>query len=396
MGDLDGVRVCELVHHGLPFDPRVWKSAEALAKHGADVDVVLLRSPGQEYHEESLPFHLERLACPSAASRHPWRFLTGNIAFHRHLKGRRYDVVHANDGSTLLGAALLARSSGAALVYDSHEFFPGYLPAATSLRTRVANALHVNLLVERCFIWRADAVIAVSESIASELQRHYSLETRPTVIRNVPRMVRRADLDRGYLRRVIDVPADRPLVSHVGAVTARRGAESAIHAVARTEDAVLALVGPVDPSYRERLEEVARQLGVSDRVRIAGAVPYDDVVHAVSSSDLVLYLPSPATMSQSIRLSLPNKLFEAVMARVPVVMPALPEIQRVVEQYGIGVCVNPADPQAAALAIDSILASPGGPELDARLDAAADALAWETEQERLFDLYRRVLAARTA
>lgn len=390
--ELEGRRVCAIVHHSNDFDPRVWKTARALQSQGALVDVVLLAEPGRLYqHDLSMPFRIERLHSPNPASRHPLRFVVGNMQFQRHLKHRRYDVIHANDGSTLLVAASVARRCGAVLVYDAHEYFPGYMPKAATAPGKISNALHVNTLVERAFIRRADAVIAVSDGISDALTNHYRLEVAPTVIRNVPTFVPREHLDVGYLRRAVDVPDAAPVVAWVGAVTARRGAENAVDVISQTADAVLALIGPVHGRYRERLEAIARERGVADRVRIAGPVPYDDVVHAVSGSDAVLYMPSIGAMSESIRMSLPNKLFEAVMARVPVVMPALPEIERVVYGHGIGHCVDRGDPTAAAAALDELLRGHARRAMAERLDAAAEVLCWDAEQERLFGLYSRAL-----
>ncbi len=67
------------------------------------------------------------------------------------------------------------------------------------------------------------------------------------------------------------------------------------------------------------------------------------------------------------RLALPNKLFEYIAAGVPVVASALPEIERLVDRYGIGWCVAPDQPQALAGRIRQALAVRGDADLKRRL-----------------------------
>ena len=76
------------------------------------------------------------------------------------------------------------------------------------------------------------------------------------------------------------------------------------------------------------------------------------------------------------RLALPNKLFEYIVAGVPVVASALPETERLVSAYGIGWCAAPDDPVALAQVLRHALSErgdrrpPGPPEQPPRMNCA--------------------------
>ena len=94
-------------------------------------------------------------------------------------------------------------------------------------------------------------------------------------------------------------------------------------------------------------------------------------------------------IDESHRLALPNKLFEYMMAGVPVVASDLPAMAEVIKQSGCGVTVDPYDPRAIAKAIESF--APGTPvHEEARrkgLDAVRGTFNWTSEKHTLIALY---------
>jgi glycosyltransferase involved in cell wall biosynthesis len=99
----------------------------------------------------------------------------------------------------------------------------------------------------------------------------------------------------------------------------------------------------------------------------------------------------PRTLNQ--RLNLANKLFENLMAGVPVVAAAGTEHCRVVEADGVGICVDAEQPEAIAAGIARLLDQPSYERERLRQHSRAVALArhsWEREQTALVELYRRL------
>jgi glycosyltransferase involved in cell wall biosynthesis len=90
------------------------------------------------------------------------------------------------------------------------------------------------------------------------------------------------------------------------------------------------------------------------------------------------------------RLTTPNKLFEAMAAGVPAVVSDLPGMSAIVRDAESGILVDPTDVPAIAAAIRRIVSLP--PEewqawRERCVAAAHDRYNWETQVDRLLDLY---------
>jgi len=84
-----------------------------------------------------------------------------------------------------------------------------------------------------------------------------------------------------------------------------------------------------------------------------------------------------------------NKLFEYLMAGLPVVVSDFPEMRRIVEEYEVGIVVNPDDLADIAGAVKRLISDR---TLYQRLRRnaldSAKTLSWEGQEGRLLELYR--------
>ena len=91
---------------------------------------------------------------------------------------------------------------------------------------------------------------------------------------------------------------------------------------------------------------------------------------------------------ESHRLALPNKLFHAVHAGVPVIATDAPELARVVRQHDIGELYPPGDVDGMVAAVAR--ARERYPQLLANVAAAAPGLSWDADARVLVGLYARL------
>jgi glycosyltransferase involved in cell wall biosynthesis len=121
-------------------------------------------------------------------------------------------------------------------------------------------------------------------------------------------------------------------------------------------------------------------------------VPYEELLSWTSSADIGLSVFDP-DISLSTRYCLPNKVFEYLMAGLPVLTTPLDAVVEIVQQYGAGVEIPRLEPRLVATALNYILAKPD--ELarmrNAALAAAARDLRWSVERERVWSLYDSLL-----
>ncbi len=287
-------------------------------------------------------------ASPPRGLRRLARVLGGALWQLRAVRAGRHvrpTLVHANDLNTMWAGLLLARTTGARLVYDAHELWPD--------RNGRWEHRWVLLTQEWLLVRLADAVITASPGYAAEMARRYRIPT-PPVVRNIPAAT-------GAQRPHTPLaPGAGPTAVYVGGLLPGRGLELAIAAIAQVPGGRLRLVGPGSPAVTAALHAAAARLGIAERVEIPGSVAPDALVAAIADADVGLSLIEP--ICRSYELTLPNKLFEYAAAGLPVVASDLPVQGPFVREHDLGIVValEPAAVAAGILAAARRTASPGG------------------------------------
>ena len=305
-----------------------------------------------------LPQHRQRV----------WR--TWNEQARAAVGDRKYDVVHANDFNVLVLGAELAERGNARLVYDSHEWWSGRERHGRPTPFERARELRV----ERRIVGKADAVLTVSDGIAERLGKWRA--TPVAVVRNT------FPLELGGTYDPAALP-DRPKGAvYAGRIGAARDIETLLSATAALElDTVL--MGKADREFLPHLR-------LTDaNVRIEPARPVDevdDVLREVGISVVTL-----TDSCENHRLALPNKVFHAVRAGVPVVAADLPELRRLVTNYGIGALYRPGDADSMRAALEQVTGD--YPGLCARVARARGELNWDQDSKELVRVYESLAGA---
>ncbi len=175
------------------------------------------------------------------------------------------------------------------------------------------------------------------------------------------------------------------IVLGVGRLIYYKGFEYLVRAMAHV-DGNLLIVG--DGPLRSRLEELARALGIHERVFFAGEIQNDAIAPYYHAAD-VFVLPSVARSEAFGIVQL-----EAMAAARPVVNTRIDSGVPFVSIDGVtGITVPPREPEALAAAITRLL---DNPDLRARYGAAAtrrvrEEFSLETMASRTLDLYHNIL-----
>jgi glycosyltransferase involved in cell wall biosynthesis len=317
--------------------------------------------------------------------RNPWLDpLRYARAVDRALDGWGADVVHAHDLNTLFAGRRYARRRNARLVYDSHEL---ELDAKRRWRRSERAAA---VLVERLGVRAADAVVTVSDAIARVLAERYAIP-EPLVLFNSPSLTAAAREPLPTLRSGLE--SDVKVIGYVGGVWAGRGLEELIEALTLLPDEyVLAVLGERRESMDAKLRQFAGSLGVESRLRLHDPVPASEVPAVLAAAD-VSALPIQNT-HLSHYYAMPNKLFDGVMAGVPLAVADLPEIARFVTERELGAVFDETDPDSIARVVRELVEEPPPGVRDRqRLQAVQTEVAWERQAEKLLALYDRLAPA---
>lgn len=288
------------------------------------------------------------------------------------------DVWHCHDLNTLVvGCRCKRRRPGTRLVYDSHELATERSRMTRWQRFRATRA-------ERRGLRHIDAAIWTTRSRAQHVVDRYGIAF-PTLLRNVPEII---EIEAGWdLHEKLHIPRDQRILIYQGSIQEYRGIEESIEAVTLLNDCVLVVVGY--GYHRPTLEEMVRKRELTEKVKFFGPIPNDELLFYTASADVGLCVIRGNSLSY--RWSLPNKLFEYMMAGIPVVASDYEEMGRVVEETGVGAVCNPDDPENIAAAVRAIV---DDPDANARFRAATrDAIRtynWGEEQKVLLEFYERL------
>ena len=167
-----------------------------------------------------------------------------------------------------------------------------------------------------------------------------------------------------------------PVILCVGALVPRKNQRLLIEALPSLADATLMLAGTGESEAA--LRGLAKQLGVSERVRFMGAVPHDDLPALFAAADIMALVSSSEGLA--------NAWVEALACGTPIVASDVGGIRELMKNDAAGRIVA-QDPQAIADAVQSILASPPQP---ADVTANVQAFSWKENACQLADFFRTV------
>ena len=376
------MRIASLVFTPLSEDARVRRTAEALSEAGHDVLAIARRpfpndGPYRRCELSRLPAPaLQRLALvatqapatlfPRLAAALYWlprlrrMALDAVIAF-------RPDILICNDWNTLPIGAAVKRRTGAKIIYDAHEF--ATREHIQNWKWRLVSHRAVREIEQRNMPY-VDLVMTVSEGIAQSLYNLYELTQKPTVIRNLPSY---QDIAFREIRQPLT------LLFH-GLIRQERGLEELIDSMPDWHfEGRLVIRGYGQDGYLAQLEQRARERGVIERVSFAPRVSPEALISEAASADIG-YLALPGT-TEHYEYALPNKLFEYMMAGLPIMATPRIEMATLLSATGCGFTTE-LDPRALAATLNGLKLEELNRMRKAALDAARS-LNWQQEKRRL-------------
>lgn len=253
------------------------------------------------------------------------------------LRDERVDIVHAHMFGSNLWGAVLGRLAGVPVVV-AHEHSWSYEgePLRRFLDGRVIGRL-------------ADAFVAVSERDRSRMMMVEGVPPEKIIVLPNP-YLRRTQSGSANLRAQLRIPATAPLVATVAVLRPEKALEVLLQAFAELSammpEAMLVIGG--DGPCREVLEQRARDLGISERVRLMGWC--EDVGGLLEAADV-------AAMTSD-REGAPLFALECMAHMTPLVSTDVGNVSELLGE-GQGVVIVPRrDPHAVARALAALLRDP--------------------------------------
>lgn len=385
-------------------DARVLKQARTLQAAGYQVTVFALHTPGVTQRKEVLAegIRVIRVArslrwrpasagsCASTGSppteqSMPLRRILSRLWVHAGLLVRialhRAAVVHAHDVNTLPTAWLAARLSGARLVYDAHE--------VSTSREGYARFRKWVACIEKTLMPRAEGTITTTQSRAKFFARAYGI-TRPLVLQNRPCLIASPPSQR--IRHELGLKRPWPIVLYQGGLQQGRGLERLLRVAVTLQRAYFVLIG--GGRLTTPLKMLSEALGLTKRVHFIPTVSLADLPSYTASADIGVQPIENTCLNHFTTDS--NKLFEYIIAGLPVVATAFPEIRKIVRSHAVGLLVTAGSDQSLHRELQRLIDEPLLRQtLAQNAKNAASSLSWEQQESNLLTLYERVLTGKT-
>jgi len=230
-----------------------------------------------------------------------------------------------------------------------------------------------------------DGIVCTSEGARRMLDEHFSLHARACVVPNGTR-VPVGEYGEPHVQALLDDGRRDLDVVYVGQLYRWKGVDGLLQAMALLPAARLTIVGGNEPEDLQRLDALAAELGIADRVAFEGQVAPHRVAEYLSRARVGV-IPLPARGSiEAEHFTSPLKAFELMRAGVPIVATDLPSTREILRHDEDAWLVAPDDAMALAAGLERIRRDRA---LAARLvhEAAARVVdySWKARARRVLD-----------
>lgn len=354
----------------LVTDNRVHKVCSTLVKMGFQIILVGRELPnGLKLEDRIYSTRRFRLLFTKG----PLFYACFNIRLFLFLLFSKFDVLVSNDLDTLPANFLISRLKNKPLVYDSHEYFT----EVPELVNR-PGVKRIWELLERMMVPHIRYAITVCQSIAGIYTEKYKVPFQ--VVRNFPPATNEKKMK---LSEGID-----NFIIYQGALNVGRGLETAIRSMNYLEGVRLVIAGEGD--IRNDLELLVKNEGLSSRVEFPGRLPIQTLSELTPKASVGLSIEDDIGLNY--RYALPNKLFDYIQAGVPVLVTKLPEMEAIVQAYGIGEVVSDLNPLNLSEVLKEMIHNTEKRMVwKKNLEVASRELVWENEEITLQNIFKPFL-----
>ncbi len=362
-------------------DVRLEKEAKALAKAGFQAEIFAWdrkRGSPSVIADDGIEVTTLEFAAPPSSIRVPLLLPVWMCyAFSRMLRSRA-DTVHAADFDACLPALLAAKIRGVPVVYDIYDLY-----AETMDFPFLKNWLRKTIgRIDHSLMERAGVIVLPDESRLGQIGERFSEKT--VYVYNSP--------EEKPEERSLNLAThehDDFVLFYGGEVATDRCLHLVIEAVMGIQGVRLKIVGPASAEYAQRLQELASKAPNVD-LQLSWHQP-DYIMKCVRESDALFAIYDPSIPNN--RYSSPNKLFEAMMCRKPIIVNSGTSMDRIVQGERCGIVIDSLTPSALREAVlrlkeDAPLCETLGKN---GRTAYEERYGWSIMERRLIEAHKRLL-----
>ena len=301
------MRIVMVVTNPFKPDPRVYKEAKSLAKHGHEVYVIAWDREGKYPREENVEgFKVIRVGPkakygPLMAVKLPLFYIS---AFMIILK-LKPDAIHTHDFDTAILGFVFKKLKGILWVYDVHDLYESFLESDLIKQ--------LVLKLDSFFLRLSDAVISVNPAMSLILLERGAKNGIIVILNTLDKLPDRYQKNPDFSVFYGGVLSKHRFIEEFMELSENLGIHLRIAGVGVLE------------------EEIKK----SGHVQFLGYIAHDKAVEELAKAHLTFILYDPAILNN--RIASPNKLFEAMAVGTPVIVVRNTLLDKFSEKFGIPV-----------------------------------------------------------
>lgn len=306
-------------------------------------------------------------------------WIRGSILLRMITRGfiKKYDIYHSNDLNSLPQGLICAKArfKQRKLIYDSHE--------VQTSRTGYNSRIYAFL--ESFLIKSIDSMIVENHTRARYTKKVYGFY--PNVVYNYPLKIDSVSDGKVSIRKLLNLPENEKILLYQGGIQTGRGLENLIKAVPLFKEGTLVLIG--DGKIKKKLERMVDQMDLNKKVRFLPKVPLKELPKYTSNAFVGFQVLNNVCFNHYSAAS--NKLFEYIMSGVPVIACRFPEIKKVVQGEGVGLCIDSHDPVSIAKGVNYLIDSPEEyHSMKRKCETAREMYNWDCEKGQFLSIYYKI------
>lgn len=365
------VKVCHMTSAHKAFDERIFnKECKTLSNYGFEVFLVVR---GESTKAEGVNV----IGVDFTPSNRLERIFGASKAVYKQALNINADVYHFHDPELLPYGLKLARK-GKTVVFDSHEntadsiLEKKWIPA---LLRKIVKLFYEHY--QAYVVKRLSGVVTVTDTLLSYFKQYND---------NVIRVANFPKVEDFATKRT---PTKKYSLIFAGGISEQWNIDKVLKAVENMDNVNICLCGGGDNDYLMQL----KRMPAWNKVNYLGRVSHERVVECLYDSSVGLALATPGNNTHWQKGSIGNtKLFEEMLAGLPVICTDFELWKTIVEDNNAGICVRWNDVSAIEQAIrtllsDEVLAKQKG--INGQKVILSD-YNWDVESKKLITFYEKI------
>ena len=377
-------KVCMITTNHSPFDDRIfYKEAKSLKKAGYDVTVI-----GQtDSKMNKVVDEIRIVGIEKIGPRPLGQMLLILKLLIQSIKARG-NIYHCHEPDSLMVGVVVKILLRKKLIYDVHEHYPSQISSRYNgiFKTFLKSTIE---FIERFSCMWIDFIIVAPPNLKNRFQKEFDKEN-VEIIYVCPSL----EIFNTINDKICEKYSKDMIIVYEGNVDKKyRGLDIFLKTlnllVKKYPDIKFLVVGKIleGDEFFNWINDYLTKNNLSKNFEITEWVDYELVPSYLYASNIGVILLQPVSYNNII--GTPNKLFDYMAARIPIVASDFPNITRIVKGANCGILVNPTDPEKITDAITFLLEHPDEAKRmgESGRRAVEEKYSWEKMEERLFEVY---------